>query len=381
MSAGVNEAQTIAVLYRLLEQSTLPIAIADMKGRVTVFNAAAERLTGYAAEEVLGEPVALFSDSPAVTAEIADRVLEDGKIEDFETTLRSKDGRRIPISLMATMLADESSEPFGMMALIKDLSERHGLEESLRLAKQRADFSNDLMTHDIRNYAQTIGGYLDALLAGQVGGIQAPQARILKVCRRQAQRIEGLIDNLQLLLHAHDGCQAGEQTALQAWPLAPALENAFKRTRDRFAERHVVLHRSIPADSAVLACVHFPRVLDNLFANAVGHNPSHEPHIWITAESATVNGAPGWAIGVADDGPGIGPESRTRLLNTSRPFEPGDSGVGLWVIKALLHNCGGTLQCEDRVDGEPEKGTRFIALLSAAPEPALAQAPPPEDTP
>lgn len=362
---------SVEVLHKLLNQSTLPVAIADWEGRLTVFNAAMERLTGYAAKEVLGEPTAMFYESTAVVEEIRKRAMEDGKIEDFETVLVCKNERTIPISLMATVLMDESGQPFGMMALIKDLSERRGLEDSLRLAKQRADFSNDLMTHDIRNYAQTISGYLGTLLAGSVGDVAPDQARLLKVCGRQAQRIEGLINNLQLLLKAHDGCQSGEAPAHQPWAVAPAVEAAHQRIRDLYSDRRVVLHCTLPDDCTIMACVHFPQVLNNLFANAVGHNQSNAPQIWVTAKATTVQDGPGWALGVADDGPGIRPETRARLMATDRPFQRGDSGVGMWVIKALLHNCGGTLQCEDRVAGAPEEGTRFVALLRAAPDPSL----------
>jgi PAS domain S-box-containing protein len=372
VSTPLEPAHSIAVLCKLLDQSTLPIAIADWQGRITVFNAATERLTGYRAAEVLGEPASMFYESPAVTEEIRIRVVEDGKLEDFETVLLGKGGRRIPIRLMATRLQDESGAPFGMMALMVDLTERKGLEDALRLAVRQAGFSNDLMRHDIRNYAQTIGGYLETLLAGQVGALRPEQARVLKVCRRQAQRIEGTIDNLQVLLRAYERCQSGDGPTLQPLDLAPAVEDAFRRVRDLYAERHVVIHRALPEGCAVLACSHFQRVLDNLFVNAVGHNPAAEPRIWVTADPAQVDGSPGWAVGVADNGPGIGPECRARLLDTARPFEPGDSGVGLWVIKALLHNCGGALHCEDRVAGAPDQGTRFIARLraSGAPDPA-----------
>ncbi len=364
----MDQTQAIEVLHRLLDQSTLPVAIADWKGRLTVFNSALEQLTGYGAQEVLGERAAMFYESSAVAEEIRQRATKDGKIEDFETLLLGKHGRKIPISLMATVLLGESGKPFGIMALIKDLTERHGLEDSLRLTSQRADFSNDLMTHDIRNYAQTISGYLETMLAGQVGAVGPDQSRLLKVCRRQAQRIEGLINNLQLLLKAHDGCQVGVVPEFQNWPLAPSIQTALGRTRELYSDRQVALIQTLPDDCEVLACVHFPQVLNNLFANAVGHNPSQEPRIWVTADPIIVNDAPGWAIGIADDGPGISPEIRARLMDTNRPFQRGDSGVGLWVIKALLHKCGGTLRCEDRVDGAPDRGTRFIALLRAVPD-------------
>jgi len=377
----MDQAQAIEVLNQLLDQSAIPIAIADWQGRITVFNAASETLTGYTAAEVIGETAAMFYESPAVAAEIRRRAAEDGKIEDFETVLVGKGARKIPVSLVATVLVNEAGEPIGMMALIKDLSERRGLEDSLRLAKQRADFSNDLMTHDIRNYAQTIGGYIETLLAGHLGAVQPDQARLLKVCRRQAQRIVGLTDNLQLLVRAHEDYQAEDLPVRQSWPLDSAVDDAFRRIRDLYSERHIVLHRAIPGGCAVQACVHFPHVLNNLFANAVGHNPSKSPQIWISAEPITLSGGPGWSIGVADDGPGVGSHCRARLVETNRPFEPGESGVGLWVIRALVQNCGGTLRCEDRLDGSPDEGTRFVTELHATPDSRLAAIPTSEPSP
>ncbi|MFH2009420.1 MAG: PAS domain-containing sensor histidine kinase [bacterium] len=365
----MDKDQAVEVLGKILEHARVPIAVADSKGMVTLFNSAVEQLTGYSRADVVGLSVNLFYESLEIPRQIRELVLRDGSVEDFETTLLGKDGRRIPVSLVVTRLVDSRGEPIGMLAIIVDLTERRRLEATLRDAVARADFSNDLLTHDIRNYAQTIGGYLETLLDGKLGDLPDPQLRLLSICRRQAQRIDGLIGNLQLLLKVAGCSEDSPAPLLMATPLVGVLDRALQDVRTLYSERRIETDVDVSGDVAVLACTHFPHVLHNLLINAVGHNPAETPHLWIRAAPIDLNGRAGWAIAVADNGPGVPLSMRERLMDPAIRFDRRESGVGLSVIKALVQRCGGRFRYEDRVAGDPGAGARFLVDLPAAQPP------------
>ncbi len=357
-------------LVALMEILAVPLLLVDPHGEISFANKLAERLTGLGSGELQRRQLAELVEPRAAV----ERILScsaggedhgEGS-ERAEVRLAREGGQQIQVSLVVTPIPGKVDPPGGALVMIEDRSEQLALEASSRSAMQRSKFANDLMTHDIRSFAQTITGYLETILGGQVGPVSAAQARILKVCRRQSMRIQGLMANLQLLLDAHDACLAGRAPALHPFPLDEAVSRAFDQVQRLHEERHVILHRDLPPGAAVLACEHFPEILNNLFANAVGHNPSGSPQVWVAAEPSHLEGAPAWALSVADNGPGISQEMQRRLVDTSRPFAPGESGVGLWVVKALLHGCGGLLRCEDRVLGDPSAGVRFIAVLPVA---------------
>ncbi|MDR3409433.1 MAG: ATP-binding protein [Formivibrio sp.] len=151
--------------HRELEQNTLfqrailssaayGIISATPEGVITGFNPAAERLLGYAAEEVVGKQTpAIWHDSHEVeqyalrlSSELGEKILPGFDVftarpkrdlpEEKEWTFIRKDGIRVPVSLSVTALRDESGRTTGFVGLIYDLTERKQAEEEIRQLNQ-----------------------------------------------------------------------------------------------------------------------------------------------------------------------------------------------------------------------------------------------------
>ncbi len=122
---------------QLLDVVALPVAALDAANRVTYWNAAAERLSGWSAEEVRGRwlhGLGLFDrdelDLAAVDASLA---LEGRWAGELTVTVR--DGRRLPAAVTNTVLRDDEGAYAGVISTVLDLSESRAQRDSLKAAR------------------------------------------------------------------------------------------------------------------------------------------------------------------------------------------------------------------------------------------------------
>src|SRR5689334_8176130 len=87
-------------LAAIVDSSDDAIISHDLNGTITSWNKGAERLYGYASDEVIGQPVAMLHPVDRdEEAAILDRVRRGEHIEHYETVRRRKDGSLVEISL------------------------------------------------------------------------------------------------------------------------------------------------------------------------------------------------------------------------------------------------------------------------------------------
>jgi len=127
--------------FRLLVQSVREYAIffLDPLGRVVSWNNGAERLKGYRAEEILGKHLSSFYLPEDVAAGRPERILEEaaqrGQSQDEGWRMR-KDGSRFWASVVVTALRNAKGSLRGFAKVTRDMTERHGKDETLAKAKE-----------------------------------------------------------------------------------------------------------------------------------------------------------------------------------------------------------------------------------------------------
>ncbi|MFP3871211.1 MAG: PAS domain S-box protein, partial [Syntrophobacteria bacterium] len=112
-----------------------PVALysIDLTGKVLAWNASAERIFGWTAEEVMGKPLPIVpADKEEEFAGLRKRVIESGGFSGAEVVRQRKDGILFDVSLSAAPICDASGEMVAIMASMSDITERKNAEAALR---------------------------------------------------------------------------------------------------------------------------------------------------------------------------------------------------------------------------------------------------------
>jgi PAS domain S-box-containing protein len=106
----------------------------DLSGLVTAWKGAAEKMFGYTAEEIVGQPITHIIPPERADEEalILDRVRNGAKIRQFETERRSKAGKPIPVSINLSPIRDDTSTIIGATELARDLTDLQRINEDLK---------------------------------------------------------------------------------------------------------------------------------------------------------------------------------------------------------------------------------------------------------
>jgi PAS domain S-box-containing protein len=137
--------ETHARLAAIVESSDDAIIGKTLDGMITSWNSGAERIFGYSAAEVVGQPISILvpPDRPDELPRILEAVRRGQRVEHFETERVRKDGRRIHISLTVSPTKDSAGRVIGASKIARDITEHKRAEKAQRFL---AEASNILVS-------------------------------------------------------------------------------------------------------------------------------------------------------------------------------------------------------------------------------------------
>jgi two-component system, chemotaxis family, CheB/CheR fusion protein len=140
-----------ALLAALVDSSRDAMIGYTLDGIITSWNAAAEQMLGYAATEVIGRHISIISPVPQSdeTQELLGKIARGERVEHFETTRRTKDGRSIGVSLAISPIRDANGQVIGASKVARDVTERLETEKQRRLLSAELD-------HRVKNTLATV---------------------------------------------------------------------------------------------------------------------------------------------------------------------------------------------------------------------------------
>ena len=158
-------------LALVVANSNDAIIACTLEGAIRSWNLGAERIFGYAAEEVIGHPLDLLfpRDRLDEFPQMLTAVKRGDSLANYETMRLRKDGRKISVSLTDSPIRGEGGQIIGLSSIARDITERKRLEEDL-LQSQKMDAVGRLaggIAHDFNNILTAILGYSD-LIIGQI---------------------------------------------------------------------------------------------------------------------------------------------------------------------------------------------------------------------
>lgn len=209
--------------------------------------------------------------------------------------------------------------------------------EYLEDSRDRLDYLNRVLRHEVLNNAQVIDGYTSILLAED--DLDQGARERLETIRRQTEDMTAVVADIRVLIEATQ-----DEGRLGRVDLVSVVADECQDLRDSFDD--VTVTTDLPERAVVRADDLLPRVFANLFENAVEHDTDPPCHLAVTAERRSDE----VVVTVADDGPGVPPDRRDDLFERSTEVTEGD-GIGLYLVQRLL----------DRYDGD-------VALRETGPD-------------
>jgi PAS domain S-box-containing protein len=330
----------------------------DTTGRVVSWNAGAERITGYGAEEIVGQHFSCFYPTEtrdSFPAEELAKATRHGRTEAEGWRVR-KDGAQFWSHVVVTALHDEAGRLRGFSKITRDITERKQIEEALLAAREDAIRASNAkseflsrMSHELRTPLNSVLGFAQ-LLEMDVTDAESREsvAQILRAGRHLLSLIDEVLDMARI--------EAGRMDlAVEAQPVAEVIDEAVSLATPLCGKQQITIEVVEPAEPDLSVLADRRRLLQvflNLLSNAVKYN---RPQGSVTVSHRAMDGGH-IRIEVSDTGPGIPAERLSRLftpfdrLGAERMSQEG-TGLGLALSKHLTDAMGGTLGFINREGG------------------------------
>lgn len=323
-----------AELYRQAFLATGdPAIITDEVFLIVDVNEACLRMGDWEREDLIGSyPYELFED-PEVFGDVISDIGMDGRWQsDFEA--RTKDGRQIRGEGTAAPLVIDG-EIEGYVAIFVDQTSRRKQEESLRVL-------NRVLRHNLRNDANVVLGHLETVADG------VEDETLLHSLSIATRRVEAILDRAKTTREFSRLLVENDDPAF--YPVN--VDGAVRQAVNTVDTHGAAVSIETPAGVYILADETVTAALRHVIENAVEHG-GEAPTVDITVKE----GASRVTICIADDGPGISPDRRDRVLERGGNEVHHGQGLGLFFVDRLMEAYGGEVTI-----GESERGGCLIEL-------------------
>ena len=349
----------LALLAAIVDSSDDAIVSKTLEGRILSWNQGATRIFGYSAEEVIGRHITLLipTELHAEEQQILDKLKRGERIDHFDTTRITKDGRRIPISLTVSPVRDENGAIVGASKIARDISERKQFEQALRDADRRKDDFLAQLAHELRNPLAPIRY---ALAASRKAGTLEVAQRAQETIERQVAHMSRLLEDLLDVSRITSGRL---ELKKEDTDLSQVLRNSVETARPLINDKRHEISVNIPPRELRIHAdpVRLTQVFSNLLINAAKYtDPGGRIALQAEQESNAIT------VSVRDTGIGISEDLMPRLFDlysqggdaTGR--SQGGLGIGLSLVRGLVTLHGGSVEVHSRGPGQ---GSEFTVRL------------------
>ncbi len=226
---------------------TESLVVLDGERRIRLVNAVAARLLGYDADELVGRPAAGFFEqgfNGSLNAARWQALLDGERIGGLQTTLRTRDGVDVPVSLSAAAMRDGAGAVLGVVCVAHDLREMLKLQDTALQSMKMAAIGQLAagVAHEINNPLGVILGFAQAL--EESVDRDDPMALPVRSIAREARRCKELVQSL-LTLSRRSGRPAHPLDLNATIEVALQLVQAQSKVRE--VEVRTVLAPELPA--------------------------------------------------------------------------------------------------------------------------------------
>lgn len=373
------------VLNTLIQEVSDVIWVKDLEGRYLLINDAGAGFFGKRVEDIIGKNDAeLFTPETGQKIRATDlKVIQTGETLTIEDLLVTKNGKQRIFSAVKAVYRDEDGNIQGVLGIIRDITERRELEESLKLAKEVAEEANRKksqflanMSHELRTPLHTVITGSNIALEGMLGPLEPQVTEYFSLIQHSGKHLLQVIDEIldfskieagkfELMIQEINIREYLRQTMALIYPLAHEKGQPLQ-----------VIQAPDAPETFQGDFIRLKQALCNLLSNAQKFSPPQTPIIirYFCEDSRYL------CFSVQDYGPGI-PEAEQGLI--LEPFEQGQpsvytsiggTGLGLPLVKKIAELHQGSLEIYSKVG----MGSIFTLKIPFQPQdPPLASSVPP----
>ncbi len=343
----------------ILKSAGDALAITDHQSRISYVNDAFTVLTGYPAEELVGQiAVKIFTNDrePSAVSAALRQVATRGLHWRGDIQLTRRDGRVIEAEMNIAPIRDENGRLIHFIASLRDVSQARALERA------KSEFINNV-SHQFRTPVTNLKSYVYLLQKGAVEKRPKYVQTIRDQVKELAHLVQGLIEITEL--------DAGP--IVTDWqPLSPTelVGEMIERVQSQAAAAGLSLDdvtTDTPAAQVLGDKDRLVQALDQILDNAIRFTEAGKIEIGVRLETETTPGESQVVIWVTDSGPGIPPQELDQLFERffrGQAAQPGHilgTGLGLPIAQSIVQAHHGHIKVRSTVG----QGSTFEIWLPA----------------
>lgn len=337
------------------------VIVVDMDRNISVFNKAAEKLTGYTSEEVIGKPIGQMVRLYDKAIELIAPTYCPITTDDFEGNvftgvslkLTGKNGKASHVDLTVGKIKEASQTNVGCILVLHDLSQEKELEE------MKLDFVS-MAAHELRTPLTSIRGYLAVFMEECAIALSDEQKTFLERISIASEQLMALVENLLNITRIEKGALT---LNVQSFEWEGLVRKVMKDLEGRAEQKKITVNFHPPLQALPLVKVDVFRiseVVTNLLANAINYTaPGGTVTITLAVKDKEV------ITNIQDTGEGIPTEALPHLFSkffrVAGKLEQGSkgTGLGLYISKAIVDMHHGKIWVESTLG----KGSTFSFSL------------------
>ncbi len=331
----------------------------DLNGRITSFNRAAEEITGYTFQEVIGRLWYNVFD----LKELRDFFEEIGRRKTpyrFDAEVLRKDSIKVVLGMTVSPLKNEKKETTGVIGIFQDITRIKELEDEMK-KKDRLAMVGEMaagMAHEVRNPLASLIGSMQ-LLREELK-LNEENSHLLDIALRETDRLNLIITNF--LTYTRPVPLNKRQCDIKE--LITDAITFLKKSKEYREDINIITEFTEGELTANVDSHQINQVLWNLSINAL-QAVNGNGEIKVSAKKLKKSLQPGEhleeyvEIAFIDNGTGIAPEIRDKIFYPFFTTKESGSGLGLAIVQRVIEDHQGTIKVESKVG----KGTRFTIYL------------------
>ncbi|MDD5082035.1 MAG: PAS domain S-box protein [Dehalococcoidales bacterium] len=347
--------QTIETMRLMFDSVTDGILVTDLNGKITGVNESLVHLHGYTREEMIGLNITdlVAPNDRTKVMENTKNTLENGKTTASEYTLLTGKSGEFTADLSTAVFKDSYGNATGLVAVIRDITERKRMQEQLIVTDRLASIGELAagIAHEINNPLTSVIGFSQLLLNRDLG---SDVRKDLEIVSSEAQRAVRVVKNLLTFARKHP-------TTKQMVDLNSVINKVLELRSYEQKVNNIQVIKDLAPDLPEITIDYFQmqQVFLNIIINAEYF--MNEAHHGGTMVITTIRSGDNIKIAFKDDGPGIPREILGHLFDpffTTKEVGKG-TGLGLSICHGIITEHNGRIYAES----EPGKGATFTVEL------------------